>query len=238
MENKNVIITGASKGIGKALSYHFAKKKYNLLMIARSADLLIELQQDLKKKHPKQKIEMAELDITNELKVNNIIEEYILKNKKIDVLVNNAGFVKRGTSEIDSIYLDEMLQVNIKGLINVTKKIIPYMKQQNSGYIINMSSRNAKIPRSFLGVYAASKAAVLAYNESLYKELAGHNIKVTALVPGFVNTDMTSDIALDKESLIQPEELGKFVDLILSLSPSVAMKEICFEATPQIGGYA
>lgn len=238
MKKKTAIITGASKGIGRTLAYHFSEIGYDLLLVARSIDLLTDLQLTIKDRHPEKIVEIAAIDIANEVLTHKAISKFITENNHVDVLINNAGYVKRGTSEIDSHEMTKMIEVNLKGLINITKATVPYMKKRNSGYIINMSSRNAKTPRSFLGVYAATKAAVLAYNESLYKELVEFGIKVTAIAPGFVNTHMTSDVPLDRDSLIQPEEICKVIDFLLSLTPSVALKEICFEATPQVGAYA
>ncbi|MCC5792611.1 MAG: SDR family NAD(P)-dependent oxidoreductase [Legionellaceae bacterium] len=238
MANKTVIITGASKGIGEELAYYFSLKKYNVLLLSRNETLLHALKHKLEKKIPQSCINYKALDITDREQVQVFLQSYCEAQKSIDVLVNNAGYVKRGTSEIDPSDLDEMIEVNLKGLINVTNIVVPFMKKQGHGRIINMSSRNAKTPRSFLGIYAATKAGVLAYNEALYKELSEYGIQVTALVPGFVNTQMTSDVPLHRNLLIQPEDISQFMDFILSLPQRVALKEICFEARPQVGKYA
>ncbi|KTD06971.1 SDR family NAD(P)-dependent oxidoreductase [Legionella jamestowniensis] len=238
MKNKTVIITGASKGIGEELAKYFAQKKYNLFLLARNALLLRNLKYSLEEQYAGACVEYRELDITDTDELNFVLKTYCKTHESIDVLINNAGFVKRGTSEIDNSDLNEMVEVNLKGLMNTTNIVVPFMKKQGYGQIINMSSRNAKISRVFLGVYAATKAGVLAYNEALYKELMEYGIKVTALVPGFVNTQMTSDVPLDKKLLIQPEDISYFVDFILGLPDRVALKEICFEAKPQVGKYA
>lgn len=236
-KNKTAIITGASKGIGLSVAHYFAKKNYDLLLISRDKEALIDIQNNISLSHPTVDVSIAPIDITDESTVNHTINSFYHVKKQIDVVFNNAGYVKRGTSDISSIEIQKMVSVNIQGSINIIRAVSIIMKKQSYGYIINMSSRNAKTPRSFLGGYAATKAALLAFNESLYKELSEYGIKVTALVPGFVDTAMTSDLDLPRESLIQTDEFGKFLDLILSLSSSVALKEICFEATPQIGKY-
>lgn len=233
----NAIITGASKGIGKAISLHLAEKGYNLLLLARNEKSLTILGDDLRAKYPNASLTIASVDVTNHHAVNEVISKFGNDNNGIHILINCAGYVKRGTSDIPLDELNKMLITNIQGSIIPIEAASKFMKKQKNGRIINLSSRNAKIPRSFLGGYAASKAAISAYSESLYKELASDNIKVTTLVPGFVNTQMTSDVQLNKEDLIQPEDINYFIDLILSLPERVALKEVCFEASPQIGAF-
>jgi 3-oxoacyl-[acyl-carrier protein] reductase len=111
------------------------------------------------------------------------------------------------------------------------------MKIKNSGYIINVSSRNAETPRSFLGGYSATKAALLAFNESLYKEMKGTNIKVTALCPGFVDTEMTFDVKEDRNKLIKTDDICTAIDFLLALSPAVALKKLSFESVVQVDSY-
>jgi short-subunit dehydrogenase len=88
-----------------------------------------------------------------------------------------------------------------------------------------------------LGGYAASKAALLAFNESLYKEMKGTNIKVTALCPGFVDTEMTADLKENRAELIKTSDICVAIDFLLSLSPAVALKKLSFESVVQVGGY-
>jgi short-subunit dehydrogenase len=116
--------------------------------------------------------------------------------------------------------------------------VVPLMKIKNSGYIINVSSRSAETPRAFLGGYSATKAALLAFNESLYKEMKDTNIKVTALCPGFVDTEMTSDVKEDRSKLIKTDDICAAIDFLLSLSSAVALKKLSFESIVQVGGYS
>ena len=130
-----------------------------------------------------------------------------------------------------------MINVNLVGAINMVRHTVPKMIEKKSGYIINVCSRNAKIQRSFLGGYAATKAALLAYSGSLYKELSASGIKVTALCPGFVDTQMTQDLEIERHRLIDPLDICKTIEFILSLSKSVALKELDMESIDQVGGY-
>jgi short-subunit dehydrogenase len=238
MYNKSAIITGASKGIGKAVAKHLARQGFNLLLISRSKDLLVALQKELQENNINLIIKTAAIDVSHAKEVNLAITDFYKTTNSIDLLFNNAGYVKRGTSDIDPIELSTMINSNLIGAVNIIRATVPLMKHKNSGYIINVSSRSAETPRSFLGGYSATKAALLAFNESLYKELKDTNIKVTALCPGFVDTEMTSDVQEDRSKLIKTTDICAAVDFLLSLSPAVALKKLSFESIVQVGGYS
>jgi short-subunit dehydrogenase len=237
MKNKSAIVTGASKGIGKAVAKHLARKGYNLLLISRSKDLLTNLQSEINKIDGSLYIKTAAIDVIQAEEANLVIEEFYRTTNSIDLLLNNAGYAKRGTSNIESTELTRMINSNLIGAINMIKSVAPLMKIENKGYIINVCSRSAKTPRSFLGGYAATKAALLAFNNALYKEMKDTNIKVTALCPGFVDTEMV-EIKEDRDKLIKTTDICTAIDFLLSLSSSVALKELSFESIIQIGNYS
>ena len=237
MRKKSMIITGASRGIGRELSIYFGNKGYNLLLIARTETCLQEVQNKVLTNNPSLIINYLATDIYTQEPLGEAIHQFYNVCEGIDVLINNAGYVKRGTSALPSNELEEMINTNLIGSINMIRFIVPKMKQSQSGNIINICSRNAKTPRSFLGGYAATKAALLAYSESLYKELSPSGIKVTALCPGFVDTEMTQDIEVERDKLIQPSEICKSIEFILSLSKAVAIRELNFESIIQVGEY-
>lgn len=237
MKQKSAIVTGASRGIGRAISKYLGGKGYNLLLISRSLDLLESLRSELTESNLGIHIQIAAVDISNEVAIESCIAEFLSVTNSIDLVFNNAGYVKRGTSEIDRNELEAMININLIGAINVVKSVVPRMKCQKSGYIMNVCSRNAEVPRPFLGGYAASKAALLAYSESLYKELKNENIKVTAICPGFVDTDMTKDVNESREKLIMLDDMCAAVGFLLSLSPAAALKKLSFESVAQVGEY-
>mgnify|MGYP003390779301 len=237
MRNKSMIITGASKGIGEELSVYFGKKGYNLLLIARTEALLKEIKEKIPSPHADQIVSCLATDIYNPEPLGKEINAFYHACDGIDVLINNAGYVKRGTSTINHEDIEKMINVNLVGAINMVRHTVPKMIEKKSGYIINVCSRNAKIQRSFLGGYAATKAALLAYSGSLYKELSASGIKVTALCPGFVDTQMTQDLEIERHRLIDPLDICKTIEFILSLSKSVALKELDMESIDQVGGY-
>lgn len=238
MYSKSAIITGASKGIGREVAKHLVRQGFNLLLISRSKDVLTELQKELQENSLHLIIKTAAIDVCHVEEVNLAITDFYKATNSIDLLFNNAGYVKRGTSDIEPLELSEMIHSNLVGAINLIRATVPLMKRKNSGYIINVSSRSAETPRSFLGGYSATKAGLLAFNESLYKELKDTNIKVTALCPGFVDTEMTSDVKEDRSKLIKTTDICTAVDFLLSLSPAVALKKLSFESIVQVGGYS
>ncbi len=234
---KSAIITGASQGIGKCVAEHLINKDYHLLLIARNEEKLIALKSNLLLENPEAIIEVAAIDVSDESAILNAVISFHEKTKSIDLIFNNAGYVKRGTAKLANDELMKMMNTNLVGAINVIQAALPMMQMRNFGYIVNLCSRSAEIPRPFLGGYAASKAALLAYSESLYKELKDTNIKVTAICPGFVDTDMTADVKEDREKFIKPDDICHAIDFLLALSPSVALKKLSFESIVQIGGY-
>lgn len=237
MYGQSAIVTGASKGIGRVVAKHLASKGFNLLLISRSKDLLAELQQELGQNNTVLIVKTAAIDVSHAEEVHKAVEDFYQTTHSIDLLFNNAGYVKRGTFDIDANELLTMINSNLVGAVNLIRSVVPLMKIKNSGYIINVSSRNAETPRSFLGGYSATKAALLAFNESLYKEMKDTNIKVTALCPGFVDTEMTSDVKEDRNKLIKTDDICIVIDFLLALSPAVALKKLSFESVTQVGSY-
>lgn len=234
---KSAIITGASQGIGKTVAEHLINQGYNLLLISRDEVKLSRLKTDLLLTNQDAVVVYAAINVADENAILNSITAFYQQTQSIDIVFNNAGYVKRGTSEIVKDELTKMIDTNLIGAINVIQAALPWMKQQNKGYIINLCSRSAETPRPLLGGYSATKAALLAYSESLYKELKTTNIKVTALCPGFVDTEMTSDVTEDREKLIEQSDICHAIDFLLTLSPSVALKKLSFESVVQIGAY-
>lgn len=237
MHKKSAVITGASQGIGEAVAKHLAEKGYHLLLIARSKDKLESLQAALSGTNAGAIIQVSAVDVADFGAINRAVTTFYEKAGSIDLLFNNAGYVKRGTSDLDPEAFATMINANLIGAVNVVRAVAPFMKKQSSGYIINMSSRNAEVPRSFLGGYAATKAGLLAYSESLYKELAPYRIKVTAICPGFVDTEMTADVNVDRDKLIKTADICATIDFLLTLSPAAALKTLSLESVVQVGGY-
>ncbi len=186
------LITGASSGIGKATAETFAKNGYNLIITGRRADRLQKLSDELQKRY-KIKVQTLCFDIRKLEEVKSNIASLSAENKNIDVLVNNAGLAS-GLSTIQDGDIDDwekMIDTNIKGLLYVTKEIANLMIPLKKGHIINVGSVAGKEVYANGNVYCASKHAVDALNKAMRIDLLPHNIRVSAVHPGMVETEFS-----------------------------------------------
>ena len=194
LKGKIVFITGASSGIGKASAAKFAAERANLILTARRLNRISILAADLSKKY-KIKILPIKLDIRIEENVNETIRSLPAEWKKIDILLNNAGLA-RG---LDKIYegkssdWEEMIDTNVKGLLFVSRAILPTMVKRKRGHIINIGSTAGHEVYAKGNVYSATKFAVKALTQSTRLDVLDKNIKVSSVDPGMVKTEF-SDI--------------------------------------------
>jgi len=187
---KIALITGASSGIGKATAIKFAQAGYDLILCGRREERLIELKHQLSKQVT---VETLVFDVRYNAEVNNAINSLPEKWKAIDVLVNNAGNA-HGHAPIDKGEIadwDAMLDGNVKGLLYVSKAVIPQMVDRKTGHIINLSSIAGKQTYENGAVYCASKKAVEAISEGMRLDLTKHGIKITNVAPGAVSTEFS-----------------------------------------------
>lgn len=191
IQNKNAIITGGTRGIGREIAKTFAQNGANIAINYRSyneetKNLIEELESF------GVKVIAVKCDVTNEEEVNNFIKEVKDKFESIDILVNNAGITKDGLilrmSEKD---FNDVINVNLKGTFNTTKAVSGVMVKQRYGKIINISSVVGVTGNAGQCNYAASKAGVIGFSKSVARELASRNINVNVIAPGYINTDMT-----------------------------------------------
>lgn len=202
MEKKVALITGGSRGIGKAIAEKFAKNGYDLVInyVSDNTDL------DAIKEEFKQygsEVLMEKADVSNFEQCEKMVTAAIEKFGRIDVLVNNAGVTRDNLlMRMKEEDFDKVINVNLKGTYNVTKNVIPYMMKQKYGKIINISSVVGVSGNAGQANYAASKAGIIGFTKSVAKELASRNILANCVAPGFIKTDMT-DVLSDsvKESI-------------------------------------
>jgi len=192
LEGKIVFITGASSGIGEASAIAFASEGANLILSARRLDRVIQLAHKIKENFGV-KVTTFKMDVTNISEIESVIGNLPQEWKKIDILLNNAG-LGRGLSKVyedDPSGWEEMIDTNIKGLLYVTRKIVPGMAERKSGHVINLGSIAGHMAYPGGGVYCATKHAVKAISDALRMELVDKNVRVSSVDPGMVETEFS-----------------------------------------------
>ena len=191
-DRKVVLITGGTRGIGKSVAERFAKEGYNLVLNYVSENTDIESIKDNFKEYEIDVI-LVKADVSKFDECENLVKEAISKFGKIDVLVNNAGITKDGLiAMMKEEAFDRVIDINLKGTFNMTRNVVPYMMKKRCGNIVNISSVVGVVGNAGQSNYAASKAGIIGFTKSLAKELSARNIRVNAVAPGFIDTDMTS----------------------------------------------
>ncbi len=225
---KVVIITGSSRGIGKEMALNFSKSGASVVISGRSMESLKPVQNEIEAGGTK--VLAVAADVAKVEDATNLIKQTIETFGKIDVLVNNAGITRDNLllrlSEED---WDAVLDTNLKGAFNCIKACTKPMMKQRSGAIINITSVVGLMGNAGQVNYAASKAGMVGLTKSVAKELASRNIRVNAVAPGFIETDMTDDLPeKTKEELINSIPLSKLgsaqdvAELVLFLSSQKA----------------
>lgn len=199
MKQEVVLITGCSSGMGLATSVYLAKKGYKVYASMR--DLAEKEKLIIGAKEAGVLVELIQLDVTDEISIKNAVNTILKKEGQIDILVNNAGFGFAGFLEDCSMKeIKDQFETNFFGLIRVTNEVLPSMRKQKQGRIVNISSIGGKIAFPVLSIYSASKFAVEALTESLRIELAPFGIQVTAIEPTNVKTNFQSSARAAEKS--------------------------------------
>ena len=192
LQHKNVIITGASSGVGLAIAEKCAENGANLVLLARRLDVLKKVQDDLQTRYSTS-VKVYKLDVSDTDEIKTVFEQIIEEINHIDILVNNAGYgIFRSAHETSIEEIKRMFQVNVLGLISCTNMVLPLMLKQRQGHIINIASQAGKIATPKSSVYAATKHAVLGFTNGLRMEVSNQNINVTAVNPGPIETNFFS----------------------------------------------
>lgn len=203
INNKIVLITGASSGIGLEFANLFAKDGYHLVLTARNETKLNEIAEQLTKKYGV-KITVFAKDLSQTDAAEELTAEIIAKGIEIDVLINNAGFAAYGPfNETSWNEEKDMIQVNITALTTLTKQLLPGMIKRNRGKILNVASTAAFQPGPLMAVYYATKAYVLSFSEAINYELRHTDVSVTALCPGATATNFEKRASLESSRLFQ-----------------------------------
>lgn len=219
------IITGATKGIGKAISVALAKSGYDIIACARNEAELAAFETEIKSYGVN--VLAIKADCSRKDEVLSFIEKAIAFGPEVDVLVNNVGVFYPGSllDEADDVF-ETQQQININATYYIAKRIGKMMREQGFGHVFNICSVASKAPVENAGSYSVTKAAMLSLNHVLRRELTPYHVKVTAIIPGSTYTASWEGTTLDQAKFVQPEDVAKSITTILSLSSGTNVDEV------------
>lgn len=230
----NAVITGASRGIGKAVAEIFALHGYDLFLCSRSEENLWPAVEAIKAKFPTVRVEAQALDLSEEKNCRLLAEWVTGLAGNVDVLVNNAGsFIQGSVSEEAPGSMEAMMNTNYYSAYHLTRHLLGRMRQARSGHIFNICSIAALAAYPGGGSYSVSKSALHAFTKNLRYELKETGIKVTAILPGAVYTDSWKNAGVSQERLMDEDDVAKMILACTQLSPKAVVEEIIMR--PQLG---
>jgi 3-oxoacyl-[acyl-carrier protein] reductase len=226
LKGKVALITGAGKGIGRSTAIELAKEGVNIGLIARTESDLKAVASELEAFDVQ--VAYATADVSSMEEVNAAVEHLHTKLGATDILINNAGIGKFGSFlELDPAEWKQIIDVNLMGVYYVTRAVLPQLIEKNGGDIINISSTAGQKGAPVTSAYSASKFGVLGLTESLALEVRKHNIRVTALTPSTVATELAYKENLtdgNPDKVMQPEDLAEIMVAQLKLHPRIFIK--------------
>lgn len=227
LKGKNALITGAGKGIGRALALALAQEGVNVGLMARTEADLQHVAEELKPFGVKTVIAVA--DVADINAVNAAVAKLKSGLGSIDILINNAGISSFGSfMELDPERWEQIVKVNLFGPYYVTRAVLPEMIEKKTGDIVNISSTAGKNGGALTSAYSASKFGLIGMSESLMQEVRKHNIRVTTLTPSTIATDMAKDLKLtdgNPDRVMQAEDFAELIVSQLKLNRRVFVKE-------------
>lgn len=213
LKNKKAIITGGSRGLGKATAIAFAKLGIDVAITGRNEEKLKETVSEIKNLGVDAFYEVFDVGNYEEVKVG--IKNIISNLGTVDILVNNAGIAAFGPfNEMKVSVWEKIIQTNVLGMYYVTKEVLPYLIEKNEGDIINVASTAGLNGNANISAYSASKFAVIGLSESLMKEVRKNNIRVNTLTPSTIASDMSLELGItdgNLEKVLQPEDFAQLI---------------------------
>ncbi|WP_409254233.1 3-ketoacyl-ACP reductase [Bacillus sp. SCS-153A] len=226
LKGKSALITGGGRGIGRATAIALAKEGVNIGLVGLTMENLEKVSEELSQYDVQ--VSAATADVSDLESVNHAVEHIKSDLGSIDILINNAGTAKfGGFLDLDPQEWEKIIRVNLMGVYNATRAVLPEMIERKAGDIINVSSTAGQKGAPVTSAYSASKFGVLGLTESLMQEVRKHNIRVTALTPSTVVTDLAQENNLlsgNTENVMQPEDLAELIVSTLKLNRRVFIK--------------
>lgn len=229
----NIIITGATKGIGLAIAEKFASQGYNLIICARNAEELKTVSAHLSNKY-KVDVKSRPVDMSNKAEVLQFGKSILDQNLSIDILVNNAGSYLPGSvhNEEDGT-LEKMIEVNLYSAYHLTRVLLPEMMKAKRGHIFNMCSIASLNAYANGGSYSISKFALLGFSKNLREEMKPFGIKVTAVCPGATMSNSWSGSGVNPDRIMEANDIAEIIYSSSKLSPMAVVEDIILR--PQLG---
>lgn len=244
VQDKIVLITGASSGIGESCAKLFAGAGAKLILAARRFDRLEKLAEQLTQEF-QSSIHLLQLDVCNRQQVESTLANLPADWQEIDILINNAG-LSRGLEKLHQgniEYWEEMIDTNVKGLLYVTRTLVPGMVSRGSGHVVNIGSIAGRAAYPGGNVYCASKAAVRAISEGLKQDLLGTPVRVTEIEPGLVETEFSivrfhsdenrANKVYQDLTPLTPDDVADVVFFCVTRPPHVNISEVLLVPTDQ-----
>jgi 3-oxoacyl-[acyl-carrier protein] reductase len=224
----NIIVTGASKGIGYAIAKTFASQpeKHAIGICSRNADEIAQAEAGLRQHSSNHQYFSRACDVSKEKEVNAFVDEFEHRFGAVDVLVNNAGFgIFKSTLEMTKQEFESVLGANLRGVFLFTRAALPLMREKRSGTIITISSLSGKHGFSGGAAYCASKFAVRGMMQSLFLEVRSSNIRFVTVNPGSVDTDFFTNETRPAKAML-PDDIAACVELAVRLPQTVDITEL------------
>jgi short-subunit dehydrogenase len=234
MSERAAIVTGASRGIGRAIAEALAEDGYSLTISARKPDTLETTAAEFREKG--YEVEPVAANMADEDGIKSVVQRHRERFGRLDVLVNNAGVgIGAAVAEQQSKYVDMQIAVNLRAIILFYRECAEMLRaagaEHGKAVVVNLSSFAGKSGQPWLSVYSATKAGVVGYTQAMNKELNAEGVKSVAFCPGFVDTDMSDFIkeSVDASEMMRPEDIAEGVRFMLRLSPACIVPEIVFQ---------
>jgi NAD(P)-dependent dehydrogenase (short-subunit alcohol dehydrogenase family) len=234
MPDRAAIVTGASRGIGFAIADALGEEGYGLTVSARKPDTLDQAADRLRAKG--YEVEHVAGNMAEESAIGDVVARHRDRFGRLDVLVNNAGMgIGAAAADHQTKHVDMQLDVNLRAIVLFYREGLEMLRaagaEHRNALVVNMASLAGKSPQPWLSVYAATKAAVIAYTAAMNKELNSDGIKSVAFCPGFVDTDMTEFIkgTVPAEEMLRTTDITEALRFLLRVSPVCVVPEIVFQ---------
>ncbi len=216
LQGKVALITGAGRGIGRAVALALAQSGCRVVLAARSENQLKDVLKEVRSGDGDGL--GLPTDLTRDQEISRLVDESLKAYQRVDILINNAGWGKRSpVTRADIEDWDRTFGVNLRAPMILAKLLLPQMMERGEGAIINIGSISGKSGDANAAAYAASKFGLIGFTQSLYEEVRELGIKVTVILPGFVNTPMIPPVKhLDRSKMIQPEDVAHAVMFVVN----------------------